>query len=71
MKYNTQVIFKYSTAMALHGSYNQVEGERLVQKHLLKTLTEEEHCSLHTVVDQYLKRLCELRSAHNSSEVTN
>ena len=43
-------------------SYNKVEGERLVIKHRIKTLTEQEHCSLHTVVDQYLKRMCELRT---------
>lgn len=29
--------------MEAHGSHNKVEGERSVQKHLLKTLTEEEH----------------------------
>ena len=29
--------------MEAHGSYNKVEGESLVQKYLLKNLTEEEH----------------------------
>ena len=50
-------------------SYNRVESERLVQKHLLKTLIEEEHCGLHTAVDQYPKRLCELHTVQMRSQV--
>ena len=45
------VLAKY---VGTHGSYNKVGSERLIQKHLLETLTEEEHCNLHIAVDQCL-----------------